>query len=381
MTSSSNGQFPITNYLIFLVSLFLILGSLEIIARILLPLPETVTFQNLSKIQGPSSPVNIITQTAPDAGLYYITPSGKRLFANVNALIKNHHLAKRDILLTTNAQGFRYSQLGKKDKKDFRILVLGDSITLGDSADQDKTYPAFIEKFLKEKIKDKNIQVINAGVGSIDLQNELAILGETGLSVKPDIVLVGLYLNDADESLAYLVTTSHLPAWVGKSRFLTFLFSKIDILKALTTYKKIQPEIKKQEQEKFKEENSQTQANKLIYSAFMDWGFAWSPLYWDKISSLLSEFKKLGEEHNFKLVVLLLPISFQVTSEIESTQPQQKFETLMTQMQIAHFDPLPALQEKYQKDKINIYFDQCHYREEGNEFLGGLLANFLAKQI
>ena len=49
------------------------------------------------------------------------------------------------------------------------------------------------------------MEAINASKGGIQTSDQLAILEETGLSTRPDIVVLGFYLNDLVESYGFTV--------------------------------------------------------------------------------------------------------------------------------------------------------------------------------
>jgi hypothetical protein len=203
------------NLSILLVSVFLSAVLLEVASRLLFEAPPSVVIENLANPGASVAPLpegenvtlkdgRIYSRGMPGSGFYIYTSTGRRLRPGVSGAITGHHLSRTDVEFSTNSLGFRDEEVGKKGERDYRILVLGDSITLGDFAQAEETYPAVIERLLGESggsaLDGRNVRVINAGVGAIDLQNEFAILMENGLSVEPDIVLVGLYLNDAYHS-------------------------------------------------------------------------------------------------------------------------------------------------------------------------------------
>jgi lysophospholipase L1-like esterase len=76
--------------------------------------------------------------------------------------------------ISTNSLGFRsdreYSQAKKENVT--RILVIGDSITLGWGVNYKQTYPKLLENFLNKGSKDKQYEVINTGVGNYNSVNE-----------------------------------------------------------------------------------------------------------------------------------------------------------------------------------------------------------------
>lgn len=94
---------------------------------------------------------------------------------------------------------------------------------------------------------------------------------------------------------------------------------------------------------------------------------------------MLATMKEIAQSNHFKLAVLLLPVKYQVQSEYLSNEPQQRFAELMTRLDLPHLDLLPPLRQKYQEDKVDVYFDHCHYKTPGNEFIGKETGQFLEK--
>lgn len=72
-----------------------------------------------------------------------------------------------------------------------RVYCLGSSTTFGWGASSDETtYPAQLERILKERFPDRQIDVINAGVPGNNSESELKILKEDLPRFKPDLVIL-----------------------------------------------------------------------------------------------------------------------------------------------------------------------------------------------
>ena len=126
------------------------------------------------------------------------TPRGKRLVPGARVVIKNHRISGRDILMEINSLGFRDDEpIVPRPADEFRILVLGDSITWASYLPREETWVERMEEYLNRDIGGVSIEAINAGVGDIGLSEEIEILKEPGLAVEPDLVMVAFYLNDS----------------------------------------------------------------------------------------------------------------------------------------------------------------------------------------
>ena len=108
-----------------------------------------------------------------------------------------------DGLVSVNSLGFRGSEVVlPKPPGRFRIVVTGDSLTLGWGVGDDETYAARLEQLLRNRFPDQDLDVINLGVGGYNTRQEVAILERNVPRLQPDLVIVGFYLNDVPEALA-----------------------------------------------------------------------------------------------------------------------------------------------------------------------------------
>jgi lysophospholipase L1-like esterase len=453
----------------------------------------------------------MIADRYPNRALYVRTATGKRLRRDSRVLIRNHALSRADVEIRTNSLGFRYGELDAKKETDLRVLVLGDSVTFSDYTAYEDTFTAVMERILDEHFlaesSGRNAQVVNAGIGGVDVQTELAILLESGLSVEPDVVVVALYLNDAYTS--FDLEVSRLPRVARWSRFLAMIFRRVDVLRAQTLYRtatgdpgqrmvellnarrrlgkgpgtrqaddmrpddgestepdaiadglrevdteiaalfrrhgslfpngnrivseldaidvsiakagsspdsaglrrlearrrrlredlvqaaaSIRRETITSEYETAKEtflrnheiskrswKGSDSGFNRLIADAFDDWGYAWSESCWEKIGHIMTLMKDVSRDHDFELVVALLPVRYQVQSRLNRNEPQRHFRELMQALDLEHIDLLPGLRAAYAEDRRNLYYDHCHYRPEGNELIGEEIASFLISEV
>ena len=77
-----------------------------------------------------------------------------------------------------------------------RLIVLGDSLTFGWGVEEPDTYSRVLERMLNGS--GRRYEVINAGVGNYNTSQEVAWFAERGLAYKPDEVVLGFYINDAE---------------------------------------------------------------------------------------------------------------------------------------------------------------------------------------
>jgi lysophospholipase L1-like esterase len=97
----------------------------------------------------------------------------------------------------TNSLGLRDREFSlEKPAGVRRVLVLGDSMTLGWGAREEDSYPKVLERLLNEK--GPAHEVINTGVGNYNTAQEVAYFRERGIRLNPDEVVLGFYINDAE---------------------------------------------------------------------------------------------------------------------------------------------------------------------------------------
>jgi hypothetical protein len=375
--------------LVSLGALLFVFGVLEGVARLVLPRTDSVLVQDLK----PTVPVARRTQQrrvpiAPNEALFRETEAGGRMYPNVQVIVRKHQVSGRRVEIRTNALGYRGDEVPPKTAQDFRILVLGDSITLADYAAEEETYPARMEQRLREyRDATKKIRVINAGTAGLDLRSEFMILMETGLSTKPDIVVEGLYLNDA--ALSFTLKATVLPPYVRWSRLLTFVVGRIDSLRALFRYR-MREQDWKPAQARFLAQHpvavegdwrdSDATFNQEIADTFFDWGYAWSEDAWARMGETLTLMKQVARDHDFELFVVLFPVRQQVQSKLLRDEPQRRFEEMVRGLGLPYLDLLPPLRDKFARDGHDLYYDHCHYRPEGDELIGRLIADRLARE-
>jgi lysophospholipase L1-like esterase len=75
----------------------------------------------------------------------------------------------------------------------FRILVVGDSLTYGFGIDEYWTYPAVLERKLRDEF---NVEMLDLGVGGYQSADIRGIVESRVPKLKPDLVIYGVCLND-----------------------------------------------------------------------------------------------------------------------------------------------------------------------------------------
>jgi hypothetical protein len=100
--------------------------------------------------------------------------------------------------LRTNRLGFRGPEIAvPKGPDTFRILVLGDSVAYGTGVDDGVTFLRRWEAELNAA-GGRRFEVVNTGHPMYDSAQELALLRDEGLALRPDLVLLVYVVNDIE---------------------------------------------------------------------------------------------------------------------------------------------------------------------------------------
>ena len=129
------------------------------------------------------------TQIQPmrEGTLYtYTTQSARYKVTLPHARIRSYGTEVR-----TNALGFRGPEVGPKQPGEYRVVVLGDSMTFGPGVTDERIYTTLLERQLP------GARIINLAVEGYNVLQYKAVLDEVGLALQPDLVVVALFpVND-----------------------------------------------------------------------------------------------------------------------------------------------------------------------------------------
>jgi lysophospholipase L1-like esterase len=213
----------------------------------------------------------------------------------------------------------------------FRILNLGDSVTMGWGTREEDTYGQQLEQLLNGQSGDHGrYEVINAGVPGWNLENELAYLQAEGLKYEPDLILLDITLaNDIKGKSALLA--DHQPAlikWLrSNTYFWPFLTVQLRWMQA-----------RAQNRDRIDVIDPPTEPDK--YFPPDPKSGQWKE-FWNQVSAI----DRLASEKDIPMVLMISPLEFQVIDETYPTLPQELLDAKATAAGIPVVDPLPAFRE------------------------------------
>ncbi len=319
-------------------------------ARLILPVQQVVEVE--SSISRRSRP-GVVVEKEQDVGIEIVMDlsgrHGVRLNPGVRATIRNHSLSHNDVVIETNSLGLRHPELGPKSDDEFRVLVLGDSITFGDYVSFEETYPALLERSLEGR--KLRVTVINAGLPGASASDEFYHYLEIAAAVDPDLVLLGMYLNDSSNWGGFYARSLREP--YSSSRLLSFLADRVEALRLEMWSDEAVPEIDSDWREEFQGDrrlrpgdmwNTRDGFDYEIYNAHMDFGLAWNPQSWTNLKRIIRTLSMAARQRGHDLAVFLFPIQIQVTGNIGDFRPQQSFLAMCESLDLTCLDLVPALQ-------------------------------------
>jgi lysophospholipase L1-like esterase len=107
-------------------------------------------------------------------------------------------------LYRTNRHGFRGREYAaRKPAGVFRVVIVGDSVTMGSGVEEDEAYPALLEPALNAEAAGKaaRYEVLNLGVPGAHLGFVVTRLEGLGLRFDPDLIVYGWTVNDIEGDL------------------------------------------------------------------------------------------------------------------------------------------------------------------------------------
>ncbi len=377
----------------FLAKVVLAIGSLAVtvfaaegVARLVLPVQQVVEVESVGPRRGdPGSLREIEQERSIDLVIDWSGSHGVRLNPRIRATIHDHVLSHRDVIIETNSLGLRYPELGEKTGDEFRVLVLGDSITFGDYVSFDETYPAALEQRFKGRIP--RIRVINAGLPGVGTSDELHHFVEIADDVEADLVLVGMYLNDSQSGGRFNARSLSQP--YASSRFLSWLVNRVEALRIRLWSDEAIPEIDPEWREDFRGDrqlrtgdmwNDRDAHDYEIYNAHMDFGIAWNPQSWVVMERVTRVLELAAQQRGQEIAAFLFPVHFQVTGNVGDFRPQESFAAMCRLMDLPCLDLAPALRADWQINGEKLFFDHCHLTAHGNRVVADALAGWLDEE-
>lgn len=148
------------------------------------------------------------TKTEEGSEPFYVNHPGRITFrydGNPRGYFDENNEVHHDV----NPLGFRGPAFTLKPEDAFRLVCLGDSFTFGEGVRNEHTYAEIAAQSLREE--GRQTDACNLGVGGYNTTQSLGVLERFGFDLKPDVVVLGYTLNDAEPPLFQIDSTSGQP--------------------------------------------------------------------------------------------------------------------------------------------------------------------------
>ena len=225
--------------------LILLVGSLlvsaigaEVLFRMLSPAPYEMP--KTLRPDGTSFPLAEMAVRIPESGVRPADPTGQPRGLIKPNLVAKHWYDRPEwdyfddegcVDVTTNSLGFRDLEFSaEKAPDEFRVLTVGDSFTFGSGVQLEDSWPQILERMLHESM-GRPVESINGGyaAGSYWPPGYLDWISKEGIALKPDVLVIGLCLNDMHREIPMLSYPNPPEPWLGGiSQLLYFFQTKWD---------------------------------------------------------------------------------------------------------------------------------------------------------
>ena len=321
-----------------------------------------------------------------------------RMEPNTTSLIHNKEFS---YITKTNSLGLRSPEVPlQKPINTTRIILLGDSFTLGKGVPFEQSSSALLEKSLKQNY---SVEIINAGVDSYSPILSYLQLKKTLLPLNPDIVILNLDMSDLEQETFYRglaqFDTNIKPLavinpdtntdnamdfnyWVGHTinknfYFLGFTFRWIERL----SHKQSNAEVTYRPNSKLIRHTF----DKDVSNASEKWNNLFASILWTQ---------KLCSEHNIFFALSIYPWGHQVNAtewipgryaymplDAQYTDAsRERIQTFSKEHNIPLLDTFDAFRAYNGTEKLYYDYDP-HWRETGYQLMAGELETFIKKHL
>jgi len=293
-----------------------------------------------------------------------------------------------DGLVTVNSFGFRGAEVASpKPRGRLRIVIVGDSVTIGMGVGDDETFPAQLEHLLHERFPDRDLDVVNLGVPGYDTRQEVTLLKRDLARLDPDVVLVGFYTNDVpdvidDEStnapagtrivasdpkvgqILHMDSTS--PSWVDryprKSRLIYLVARTINRWRGAGEWG----------------------LSRFAMELDVIQGKESAPVQhaWETVATQFGELRSLADSRHFAAGIIVLPCRELVTGQYPSTKYVNRIRALAEPLGLPVIDPIPVMTEHGTKgEDLFIPYDRNHPSRTGHRLIAQAILSYLEQRV
>lgn len=341
-------MFPLSKILISLLTIIITILAVEIFFKFYI-----------------SRQTPIIFEMVKEDNIYQLDPGFEGEFSGISVKI--------------NKQGFRQNKdVGIKEPNTKRIVGIGDSVTFGFGVNEEETYLRQLENILRDN--QKNVyEVINLAVSGYNSFQERIFLEKQISQVQPDVLVVGLVLNDigGDFHVPNYVYRNLIPFKPGaysineldsKEKFFYNLFKKSYLYQFMHQKLAYLWGFRKPEVSKVDSTYAQSTLDFYENGSYPEMKYRNALLKTEKELSLITN---KGMENNFKTIVVIFPVEIQVRDK-KFRKPQALLKEFCQKEGLKCLDLIDILENE--KD---VFIDIGHFNKHGNEVIARSIYRYL----
>ena len=258
------------------------------------------------------------------------------------------------VTVTTNSLGFRDLEFTvEKRPGELRILTVGDSFTFGSGVQLEDSWPQVLERLLGGQ-RAEPVEVINGGfaAGSHYVPGYVEWLATDGVARSPDVVILGLCLNDLHPRmpmLGYPVVEADLKPWLGGVSELLCYFQR---------------ELRQRE----------LRQTKFDFADLLEY----SPDQWEQNKQAMRTLRDLLADQGIRFIVAVLPMVSSLGDDCPFVGLHELIAEFCEAEQIECIDLLPAVRHRDELDLWAHPTDQ-HPNDVANRLFAERIHQYLAR--
>lgn len=271
--------------------------------------------------------------------------------ASNNPNVSHEHIPSTEAKLygvdvKINTYGYRDKDYSlQKPDNTYRIMVLGDSFTLGWGVPIEAAYSEVLEKMLNENTKGRKFEVINTALGNYNTQMEYEMLKEKDIKFKPDMIIVGYYPNDPELTVKF--NPNSLSTFIKRHSYTyAFFWDRITNIKTKLKFGK-------------KTGSYTGYVHELYKDSFEGKKIMENSLNW------IIDF---GKQKNISVVVVVLPQFFGDLKNYEFKEVYPIVNNITSKKGVTAIDILPYFQN-YSVEDVIISFEDAHPNKLGHSII------------
>lgn len=273
-------------------------------------------------------------------------------------------------LIKINSNGYHDDEFSLvKSKNEYRIFMLGNSITMGHGVTKEETFSSQLEKLpLTSKIK---LNVFNLGVQGYSTEQELEVL-KREIKYDPNLIILEFCLNDITEPIAVNKEFGgtgfdyHMIYETG-NKILGYFINE-------TGFGRLLYRIKFINKISHERENELKQINNLAIKPFSNKKLKKS---WMITFNSIKKIKSISVQKDIPFIVLIFPYTFQLWHR-DLQKPQEQIKSFLKLERIPFIDFTEIFEVKLlNRNTKDYYLDEDHYTAIGHTIIANEILDFL----